>query len=1579
MRPVTGPTFRIKPYAHPKYKFVVRAKLAGKWKRSYFRSEAEAAAYAGKQNVSLEKQVKRQRSRRVRSDGHTNGAGNWHELEKSNRRSPVSSQALSRKAVVVLGMHRSGTSALCGALDVLGVNFGKHLMPANEANPKGYREPLEIVSVHDDLLRALGSHWDDDRALPVDWLEREVTKKTQSRLLAILQRDFGQTVLLGLKDPRMSRLMPLWFPLFQKLAIDPRFVLVIRHPWEVAQSLAKRDGLDHARSYLLWLQYTLEAETVMRRHKRSFVDYDEMLDDPVAALGRVHSELKLDFRVPSRARASLRKFLEPSLRHHKARARKCEKAADRVPPLIMEVYETIRKGTTPDDVARRITPLREQLARSAGLFYPRLDVLERQVESLDQRVEKSGESALRAAELVRLDIFRAVGEEYSAGHSDARYFTSGSWKLLQIDLPGSAGAADKPLRIDPVTYPAVIDIAEMALKRPSTGEILWAATGSTEFAALTVGGTACRLAHESYLRILSFGNDPQLLLPQSTTALGDSPLRLELSILVGASPEAISASFAEMQQEPRPEVLEPAAPLMVIFADQGNGYSGEVSLAAPVQMDVSQTIRFEHLEEFHTNPRARLRIDPIDRPAFLILSSIRIIRDRDDFVLYSAESASDFEKIDVSSGILMHQEGDNLFLVTTDSDPQIYLPILDNLGTASYRLEITLEPQSAARRVTLRHRRTLEERAQLAPKLEAAQSQLEKLQAASGEWEKTFSELQASLEQARTETIQLSAQLEAERSQNHKHQAQAELDREQIASLETELRSLHRAIEEARAESAQLSSQLQTERSQNSKSAGLALDNAMLQSRLENVSRELLAAGVALKQSDAETPALVDSILADTDRIQNPSRRWKVATGFGVLRFAQPGVPRTAAGRRAIALELKAAVRKICKALSSATTAPEDAAIEITRLLELRRKTRKIVHSVNLSTLLSFASHRVFDLDYYRIWKLRRSHATERSQLPLDTVLARMGIDFEGTLENPGVEVTNEHGLLLVTGWLYLRTKKMAALSARLNGGEEVRLAHSLPRADVARHLPQFPSARDSGFEGYVPIEMGFSGRSRLEVEAVLTNGTRMRCFQREVMVKLPDPPRRREPPQELSEEDRYARWIRTNQLTPYLLKRMTRDASRIAQTGPQISIVVPTFNTPAPYLEALIESVRGQLYPNWQLCLADDASTEPHVRSILEKAAAADSRVEFSIRPANGHIVKASNSALDLAKGDYVGLLDHDDLLTPDALLHVAEAIVSERALDVQYTDEDKLSPEGKRYDPIFKGSFSPEMSLTHNYIQHFTVIRKRLLQEVGGFREGFEGALDLDLYLRVLEKTTPERVRHLPFVCYHWRSHPESTASSGGQKNYVFDSAGKSIAEALTRRCIRAVPFLPKWAKKAKCCLYQLKWSPDLLKENPVTIIIPTKNRSDLLQKCLASLERTVDAASVNVIIVDDFSEEESTRSYLKQLSSRTRLPCRVIQPRSRSAELNFSRLINEGVAAATTPLVLLLNNDTEAFDAGWLEEMAGWMSIKGVGAVGAKLLYPDHTIQHAGVIVGSHGGLADHIFHRLPEDGSGFNSLA
>ena len=341
-------------------------------------------------------------------------------------------------------MHRSGTSALCGALDVLGVNFGKHLMPANEANPKGYWEHPEIVALHDELLRSLGSRWDDDRPLPPDWVERDISLEIQSLLLGILERDFAHASLFGLKDPRMCRLMPLWFPLFKSLESSLTSFWWFVIPSEVAQSLAKRDGLDHAQSYLLWLQHTLEAEAVMRRHKRSFLDYDEMMDDPVAALRRVRKELKLDFRVPSRARASLRKFLEPSLRHHKARARKCEEAADRVPPLVIEVYETIRKGTTPDDVARRISPLREQLAaeRRTLLSAPQRSGRE-QVESLDQTDRKECGKQRCALKNSSGSIFsEPLEKRYPQLNSDARYFTSGSWKmLLRSIFPASARTA----------------------------------------------------------------------------------------------------------------------------------------------------------------------------------------------------------------------------------------------------------------------------------------------------------------------------------------------------------------------------------------------------------------------------------------------------------------------------------------------------------------------------------------------------------------------------------------------------------------------------------------------------------------------------------------------------------------------------------------------------------------------------------------------------------------------------------------------------------------------------------------------------------------------------------------------------------------------------------------------------------------------------------------------------------------------------------------------------------------------------------------------------------------------------------
>jgi GT2 family glycosyltransferase len=366
---VTGkPTFRVKPYAHSTYKFVVRTKLDGKWKRSYFKNEQEATAYAREKNAAASRQI----------DGGTGGSSvgqddtppNTLAGGAPNQRLAISPPAGARSAVVILGMHRSGTSALCGALDLVGVDFGDHLMPANDANVKGYWEHEEIVRVHDRLLSSLGSWWDDDEPLPSDWVEREATREARSQLLEILERDFAHSSLFGVKDPRMCRLMPLWLPIFPTLGVEPHFVVVVRHPWEVAESLAKRDGIEHPKSYLLWLEHVVQAESATRGSKRSFVRYEEMVDDPVAILTRLQKQLGVNLRAPSRTRDPLRNFLDPSLRHHEVTKTTAGQLRYPIPHVALDLFGAIQNASTPKEISRKVAPLAAEFLRARELFPP---------------------------------------------------------------------------------------------------------------------------------------------------------------------------------------------------------------------------------------------------------------------------------------------------------------------------------------------------------------------------------------------------------------------------------------------------------------------------------------------------------------------------------------------------------------------------------------------------------------------------------------------------------------------------------------------------------------------------------------------------------------------------------------------------------------------------------------------------------------------------------------------------------------------------------------------------------------------------------------------------------------------------------------------------------------------------------------------------------------------------------------------------------------------------------------------------------------------------------------------------------
>ncbi len=411
----------------------------------------------------------------------------------------------------------------------------------------------------------------------------------------------------------------------------------------------------------------------------------------------------------------------------------------------------------------------------------------------------------------------------------------------------------------------------------------------------------------------------------------------------------------------------------------------------------------------------------------------------------------------------------------------------------------------------------------------------------------------------------------------------------------------------------------------------------------------------------------------------------------------------------------------------------------------------------------------------------------------------------------------------------------------------------------------------------------------------------------------------------------------------------------------PKISLVMPVYQTPEPWLRRALESVRAQLYQDWELCIADDASKAPHVRRILEDAQASDPRIKVVFRERNGHISEASNSALELATGEFIALLDHDDELPEHALYLVAEELDAHPDADLVYSDEDKLDEKGRRFDPYFKPEWDPDLFSSQNYFSHLGVYRATLVREVGGFRAGFEGSQDYDLALRCIEKSA--RVRHIPHVLYHWRAVAGSTARAEGEKSYAQDAAERALAEHFAKVDpgieVLAGPLPTTYRVKRP-----LPASPPL-----ASLLIPTRDGFEILQRCIESVFARTDYPRFEIVIVDNQSQDKATLDYLRALETAGR--ARVLRY---DAPFNYSAINNFAVREAGGEVLCLLNNDVETIGEGWLTELVSQALRPEIGAVGCKLLYPDSTLQHAGVISGL-GGVAGHAFKRRARDASGY----
>lgn len=415
----------------------------------------------------------------------------------------------------------------------------------------------------------------------------------------------------------------------------------------------------------------------------------------------------------------------------------------------------------------------------------------------------------------------------------------------------------------------------------------------------------------------------------------------------------------------------------------------------------------------------------------------------------------------------------------------------------------------------------------------------------------------------------------------------------------------------------------------------------------------------------------------------------------------------------------------------------------------------------------------------------------------------------------------------------------------------------------------------------------------------------------------------------------------------------------------PQISVIMPTYNSDVELLNAAIQSVFTQSYSNWQLCIADDGSDSDTTKAAIKFWADRDDRITTVFGQEGSGIASNTNSGLQLATGDFCVFLDHDDLLADHALYEIAKVVIENPELKLVYSDEDKIDSTGARVDPHFKPDWNPDLLLSQNYICHLMALRRDVIQQVGGFRTGFDGSQDHELLLRVMEVVTSDEVHHIQKILYHWRMAEGSTSATASAKNYTTDSGVAAISDHLTRTGSLATVERGKYPNT-----YRVRW-PIPSKPPKVSIIIPTRDRLDILSQCIGSVLQRTDYPDYEIIVVDNESTDPATLDYFEQLKAQNNV--RIIEF---SGEFNYSAINNFAVENAQGSVITLMNNDIEVIEEGWLREMVSHALRPDVGCVGAKLLYKNNMIQHAGVILGI-GGVAGHGHKYFDAESAGYFS--
>jgi glycosyltransferase involved in cell wall biosynthesis len=620
---------------------------------------------------------------------------------------------------------------------------------------------------------------------------------------------------------------------------------------------------------------------------------------------------------------------------------------------------------------------------------------------------------------------------------------------------------------------------------------------------------------------------------------------------------------------------------------------------------------------------------------------------------------------------------------------------------------------------------------------------------------------------------------------------------------------------------------------------------------------------------------------------------------------------------------------------------------------------------------------------------------------------------FHGALENPIRTGGSQYGKLGVEGWIIHRDQRIRRLLGSTHPLAENELDYGhRERADAGRLFPQHPHAGRSQFFGMVDIDEAAGDPAALQIYAELEDGSRHLVFVRRFyqrgcnQLERPLPGFSRatflaavrtlwaglraervrvgrlgdfwrecrqayslfrrfapahEAPAPATAADPYGAWLHVHRVAPrrrQLLETVARD---LDATGPRFVLLIDTRGCTPAQLGDLLASLHAQIYPHWQAWVVGQI-TPPEVSS--------DPRVRATVPAHARDVVRALNASAHEATGTHLALLPGHSRIAPDALVEIASRLAGEPALELVYTDEDRMTDAGWRERPVFKPDWSPAYADSGLFPGQISVVRRDRFVALGSFRDAYDRVLWFDLLLRLGDRLRSDQVAHVPIIGHHARGEPERTDAA----DLSVEQTRQALAEAARRRGWPAAPFLPETAHRRHLRYHQLRWDADILTRLQVTIVIPTRDRLHLLQECVELLDETVDWRYVKLVIVDDHSRDADAVRYLAAIALRPDLMCTVVRPADRAAPFNYARLVNLALPVIDTPLILHLNNDVNALERGWLEEMAGWFTQPDVGVVGARLLYPDKTLNHTGIVIGPHGGLADTPFARVAEAQAG-----